>query len=560
MPEAGAEFHFSPRPNRASEINWHPWSQGAFDEARQTGRPILLSISAVWCHWCHVMDETTYSHPGVIDIINTNYVPVRVDNDVRPDINQRYNMGGWPTTAFLTSSGDILTGGTYMPPDQMASALMKVADYYRSNQADIASRVLEARKRAASGVARSAGDLEEGLVDEILDAVRSAYDSEYGGFGNAPKFPQTDAILLLLEQSVLRSDAELRRMAMHTLDQMTGGGTYDHVEGGFFRYSTTQDWSVPHFEKMLEDHAGLVQALALAGMTEALDRTTRYLDEVLRDPKSGLYAGSQDADEHYYTMDAEERKQSQAPYVDRRIYTSWNAALAIAYLDAGKQELAAKLLDSLFKRAYRPGEGMTHAEGADGQLGDQVWSLFAAVREYQHGLGDRWIEIALDLSAHIEERYGDSELGGYFDRAGGDELGRLGERIKPLAENSIAAMALIELDILRGDPAAPFREHARRALEAVAALPRQYGLMAAVFARALDRLPHAIKVTTKNLELARAGRAAHPYVAVDPDGDLRAVVCAGTICLAPVTTPTAVAEALRQASTTSAPGAPRAHS
>src|SRR5437763_1515326 len=444
MPEAGAEFHFSPRPNRASEINWHPWSQGAFDEARQTGRPILLSISAVWCHWCHVMDETTYSHPGVIDIINTNYVPVRVDNDVRPDINQRYNMGGWPTTAFLTSSGDILTGGTYMPPDQMASALMKVADYYRSNQADIASRVLEARKRAASGVARSAGDLEE----------------------------------------------------------------------------------------------------------------------VLRDPKSGLYAGSQDADEHYYTMDAEERKQSQAPYVDRRIYTSWNAALAIAYLDAGKQELAAKLLDSLFKRAYRPGEGMTHAEGADGQLGDQVWSLFAAVRAYQHGLGDRWIEIALELSAHIEERYGDSVLGRYFDRAGGDELGRLGERIKPLAENSIAAMALIELDTLLGDPSSPHRERARRALESVAALPRQYGLMAAVFARGLDRLSHAIKVTTKNPELARAARAAQPYAVIDPSGapgarrahteQDGAVVCAGTICLGPVFTPTDVAEAIREASTTRA--------
>ncbi|TMF11059.1 MAG: DUF255 domain-containing protein [Chloroflexi bacterium] len=116
MSEAAEEFHFSPRANRASEINWHPWSPEAFDEARHTGRPILLSISAVWCHWCHVMDETTYSHPGVIDIINREYVPVRVDNDVRPDINQRYNMGGWPTTAFLTASGDILTGGTYLPP------------------------------------------------------------------------------------------------------------------------------------------------------------------------------------------------------------------------------------------------------------------------------------------------------------------------------------------------------------------------------------------------------------------------------------------------------------
>src|SRR2546422_2637208 len=284
MSEAAQEFPFSPGRTGPWEITGHAWSPEAFDAAREPGRPILLSISAVWCHWCHVMDETTYSHPSVIDIINREFVPVRVDNDVRPDINQRYNMGGWPTTAFLTASGDILTGGTYLPPDQMASSLIRVADYYRANQTDIASRVLEARKRAASGVARSVGELEPGLVDTILDAVKSAYDPEYGGFGNAPKFPQVDAILLLLEQSVLRSDDQLRRMAVHTLEQMTGGGTYDHVEEGFFRYSTTQDWSVPHFEKMLEDHAGLVQALALAGMTDALDKTTAYLDTVLRDP------------------------------------------------------------------------------------------------------------------------------------------------------------------------------------------------------------------------------------------------------------------------------------
>ena len=559
MSEAEGEFHFSPRPNRASEINWHGWSQGAFEEARRTGRPILLSISAVWCHWCHVMDETTYSHAGVIDLINREYVPVRVDNDVRPDINQRYNMGGWPSTAFLTPAGDILTGATYLPPDQMADALVRIADYYRTNQPEIASRVLEARKRAASGVARSAGALEPGLVDNILEAVRSAYDPGYGGFGVAPKFPQTDAILLLLEQSVLRSDAELRKMAVHTLERMVGGGTYDQVEGGFFRYSTTQDWSVPHYEKMLEDHAGLVQALALAGMTEALDKTTGYLDRALRDPKTGLYAGSQDADEHYYSMDAEERAQSTPPFVDRRVYTSWNAALAIAILPI-HGEVRAKLMDSLFKRAYRRGEGMTHAEGAGraqgalpvGQLGDQVWSLWAALRAYQHGLGFQWMEMALDLAGHIEERYGDSQLGGYFDHAGDEELGRLGERIKPLAENSVAAMALIELDILTGDPSSPYRERARRALESVAALPQQYGLMAAVFGRALDRLPHAIKVTTKNPELAHAAVVANPYAVIDPTGDQRAVVCAGTICLAPVSTPTEVAEAIREASATRA--------
>lgn len=495
------------------------------------------------------MDETTYSHPGVIDLINRDYVPVRVDNDVRPDINQRYNMGGWPTTAFLTSSGDILTGATYLPPDQMASALMRIADYYRSNQAEISSRVLEARARAASTVARSAGEVEPRLVDEVLEAVKNAYDAEYGGFGSAPKFPQTDAILLLLEQSVLRSDQALRQMAVHTLEQMSDGGTYDHVEGGFFRYSTTQDWSVPHFEKMLEDHAGLISALAQAGMTDVLEKTAAYLDRVLRDENTGLYAGSQDADEHYYSLGAAERAGATAPYVDHRVYTSWNAALAVAYLEAGLP--AEKLLDSLFKRAYRKGDGMTHSEQVGDQLADQVWSLWAALRAYQHGLGEKWMEVALDLAQHIEDRYGDLDLGGYLDHAGGDELGRLGERIKPLAENSVAAMALIELDILQGDPAAPYRGRARRALQAVAALPRQYGLMAAVFARALDRLPHAIKVTTKNPDLARAARGAHPYAVVDPGGDERAVVCVGTICLAPVSTPESVKDAIREASATS---------
>src|SRR4029077_7974674 len=184
--------------------------------------------------------------------------------------------------------------------------------------------------------------------------VRNSYDPEYGGFGTAPKFPQTDAILLLLEQAHLRGNEELRAMAVHTLEQMAGGGTYDHVAGGFFRYSTTQDWSVPHYEKMLEDHAGLIAALAAAGMTSVLDSTTGYLDGVLRDPDPGLYAGSQDADEHYYTLDAPGRGEHDAPYVDRRVYTAWNAALAVAYLDAARRcerpqllAIATRLLDSL---------------------------------------------------------------------------------------------------------------------------------------------------------------------------------------------------------------------
>jgi uncharacterized protein YyaL (SSP411 family) len=338
---------------------------------------------------------------------------------------------------------------------------------------------------------------------------------------------------------------------VHTLEGMSGGGTYDHVEGGFFRYSTTQDWSVPHFEKMLEDHAGLVNAVALAGLTGVLDTTTHYLDTVLRDPATGMYAGSQDADEEYYSLGEQDRTLHQPPFVDRRIYTAWNAALAIAYLDAARRcgrpalhDHAAKLIDSLFKSAYRPGDGLAHAEGVGGQLADQVWGLWAAVRAYQAGMGSGWLTTAAEIAKHLNERYSDPELGGYFDHAGHDQLGRLSDRIKPLGENSVAAMALLELDLLTGDPEQTYLARARQTLESVAGLPRQYGLMAAVFARALDRLGHSVKVSTKNLELARAAVLAHPYAVIEPSGDERAVVCVGTICLAPVSTPDDVREAL----------------
>ncbi|MBO0686725.1 MAG: thioredoxin domain-containing protein, partial [Candidatus Dormibacteraeota bacterium] len=534
--EPASEFHFSPRPNRAAEIQWRPWSPEAFEQAKAEDRPILLSISAVWCHWCHVMDETSYSDSAVIDLVNSEYVPVRVDNDVRPDINLRYNMGGWPTTAFLTPEGDILTGATYLPPEQMADALSKISSYYRLNKPEVVARVLEGRKRAGSMVPASAGPLDRGLVDRVLGNVESAYDRTYGGFGNAPKFPQTDAIALLAEQSALRREPQLMEMAKHTLAQMAGGGTYDKVEGGFFRYSTTQDWSVPHFEKMLEDHAGLISALALTGQTEILDDAVRYLDTVLRDPETGLYAGSQDADEEYYAKDAEGRASLTPPYVDRRVYVAWNCALAVAYLEAdlrldrpALRRHAEQALEAVFGRYAAPDGALLHTDGVGGQLSDQVWGLLAAAR-----MG--WSDRARLLLDHLERQYWDPELGGYFDREASGELGRLGERVKPMGENAIAAIALHEL----GET-----DRARRALESVASLPRQYGIMAAVFARALDRVAREqVKVTTRSRDAIRAAALVYPYLVAEEDGDGRTVVCIGTTCLQPMSSPEEVTQAL----------------
>src|SRR3990172_341118 len=127
----GPAFRFSPRPNRAADIDGQEGGDASFGRAEAEDKPILLAISAVWCHWCHVMDETSYSNPAVIELINRDYVAIRVDNDRRPDINRRYNQGGWPTTVFLTPTGELLTGGTYLPPDQMLAALRYVKDYYQ---------------------------------------------------------------------------------------------------------------------------------------------------------------------------------------------------------------------------------------------------------------------------------------------------------------------------------------------------------------------------------------------------------------------------------------------
>jgi uncharacterized protein YyaL (SSP411 family) len=136
--DPGSDLRFSPRPNRAHEIAWRAWDDEAFDEARRAGKPVLLAISAVWCHWCHVMDETTYSDVRVIAAIAAGFVAVRIDNDRRPDLNRRYNMGGWPTIAFLTPSGDVLTGATYLPPDQLLTLLERVRDYYAEHRDELA--------------------------------------------------------------------------------------------------------------------------------------------------------------------------------------------------------------------------------------------------------------------------------------------------------------------------------------------------------------------------------------------------------------------------------------
>src|SRR5579871_485959 len=446
-----SEFRFSPRPNRAAEIGWMTWGAEAFERARSEDKPILLSISAVWCHWCHVMDETSYSDTGVIDAINRRFVPVRVDNDRRPDVNARYNMGGWPTTAFLAPDGTTLTGATYLPPQQMRRALDEIARFYTERKAEIAEHAVTVQSRRAPQAPPADEALDDAPILALAEQLRRSYDEEYGGFGDAPKFPQAELHEFLLTEWRVTGDPGLLAMAERTMLAMARGGMYDHVEGGFFRYSTTRDWSVPHFEKMSEDHAGLLRVLATLQIfapaqevRATLVSAVGYVRRVLRDPQTGFFAGSQDADEEYYALPLEQRRTLDEPYVDRTSYTNWTCALAGALCLAGRAldddallADALQTLDNVHARLQGDDGLLLHvlppggAPDVRGLLVDQVAYLRALLDAHEISGEARFIERAIAIADAVVANF--EEAGIYYDRIPDENLGRLALREHPIA-------------------------------------------------------------------------------------------------------------------------------
>ncbi|HKU82149.1 MAG TPA: DUF255 domain-containing protein, partial [Candidatus Tumulicola sp.] len=498
------EFRFSPRANRAAEIGWMAWGDAAFERARAEDRPILLSISAVWCHWCHVMDETSYSDPEVIAAIARAFVPIRVDNDRRPDVNARYNMGGWPTTAFLAPDGALLTGATYLPPPQMRRALEEIARFYAQNKNAIAAAGPQLREKTGASASAPLDELNDAAIEQLVETASAAFDEEYGGFGDAPKFPQPELLEFLLARWRATGDPRLLAMVTRTVLGMSRGGTYDRVEGGFFRYSTTRDWSVPHFEKMAEDHAGLLRVLAklvLFAPTEEARTTLRsaagYVRATLRDSQSGLFGGSQDADEAYFALPLEERRRQTPPFVDRTSYTNWTCALAGAWFYVGlaldDEAFVAEALETLDRvdAALLDAEGLAYhflvpggSPEVRGLLADQAAYLRALLDGHEIAGEQRLLERARALADRTIAAF-EAEDGGFYDRLDTGSLGRLVIRDRPIVDNALLAESLLRLSGLTGDGA--YRTAAERALAFYAASYASAGTFGAAYARALQR-------------------------------------------------------------------------
>ena len=232
----------------AQGIAWREWGEEAFEAAKVENKPVLLTLGATWCHWCHVMDHTSYSDERVIGLVNSRFIPIRVDVDQRPDISLRYNQGGFPSVAFLAASGEFITGRPYTPPEEMVNLLQPVS----------AGETPAPDVPAGGGPTAANGRKANGSVDAVQDRLLELYDEEFGGFGVEPKQPPWEALQFLTSRYGRSGDRDLLGMVEATLLGMWHG-IYDRKDQGFFRYSVSRDWKVPHYEKMLVSNASLAR-------------------------------------------------------------------------------------------------------------------------------------------------------------------------------------------------------------------------------------------------------------------------------------------------------------
>ena len=363
-------------------IHWHQWGPEAFAAAQQENKPILLDIGAVWCHWCHVMDRESYDDAEVAEILNREFIAVKVDRDERPDVDSRYQtavaaitgQGGWPLTAFLTTEGKPFYGGTYFPPrdaygrPSFKKILLAIADAYKNRRDDVLREAdgLMTALHHAEGLAGHNADFNPRVITLMVQSALNSFDPKNGGFGSAPKFPHSSIIEVLLDWYSRTGEEGSASVARTTLFKMSKGGVYDQLAGGFHRYSVDEHWIVPHFEKMSYDNSELLrnyvhaaQLFPDAGFEQTARDIMRWVDSTLSDREHGGFYASQDADINldddgdYFTWTVDEAKAVLTPQEFEVASLHWdinevgemhhNSAKNVLWVRADVEEIAMRL-------------------------------------------------------------------------------------------------------------------------------------------------------------------------------------------------------------------------
>lgn len=474
----------------STDVAWEPWSAAAFARAAGEGKPVLLSLTAEWCGACRSMDGTSFADPGVATTINERFVPIRVDADDRPDIAERYSLGGWPTTAFLTASGGLLGGGTYIAPDRIG---------------DVLARVLSTEPPVRPPAPATPTPEVPPDPRALTDLVFESFDPEHGGMRGAPKFPLAAPVRLALagSQPGGRSRAD-ERLAGHALDAMGWGGLFDPVHGGFFHYAAGEDWTVPHTAKRLDTNAALIRlyldagaALDQARFTERAADALRYVQSCLADPADGGWYAVQHAADAFYAADETRRAGMSPPAVTRRMYADSVAAMVSAALqaaevfgDSGLRQFALTSLERVLLACYKPGDGVAHyhedGRRCRGLLGDQV-AMAAACLDAHAATGNVVYEMMAEELMHFAAgRLWDEERGAFLDRTpdgGADDIGLLAAPLHPFVLNCAAAAVLRRLAATSSDHG--FTRLGDRTLAAIAPLAAAHGPLAAHYLLAL---------------------------------------------------------------------------
>ncbi len=484
---------------RPNKIRWFEWSDEAFRKAQAEEKPILLYLGAPWSRECRAMEETTFEDDGIAELLERDYVPVRVDTDRRPDIFERYNLDGLPTTAFLTHEGDLLGGTTDPSADRMRPLLVQLKPGYAAYKSRFAAEIVRREEAQAFDASPPGiGFVTMEIFRKTVRGILFTFDSAHGGFGISPKHPLVASLRIMLQAYYETEGPDFRQALFRTLDAMGEGGIYDAAEGGFFHGAARDNWTEPQTEKLCEVNAGLIRlyldAWEVTGRADYRDRAVHSMEWVTRrlcDAGRGLFYGSQGADGSYYAAPPGERARLEAPPVDETVYTPSSTAMASAFLrasevlgDPSSGELALRGLDTLVRECVRD-DGVAHYhDGAAPHVFDLARALLDA---YDHAGARRHLEAAEAVMMAVARRFWSEKAKGIVDRPEGTaEKGLLARPKRIMPENAAAAENFARLWRHGGD--ADHRAWAERLLVSCPDFMDDYGHFTAEHALAADWL------------------------------------------------------------------------